>query len=215
MDAHHHRPHGTHRETRTLSGLPLGAAVAVVACLLAAAWEEPLPRLGWAAAFLLLAVERDVRLRRIPNWLTFSGVILALALCGWQGGADALLPALAGAGAGFALLIVPFAAGALGAGDVKAAMVLGALWGAGALFEVLAWSVLAGGGLALGLLIARGGGTDLVRRWLDTLQLTLRSGRLRYVKPAPGSVAASGLPFAVALGLGAAAAHAWRLPWTP
>jgi hypothetical protein len=55
---------------------------------LASATEEPLPALGWAAAFRFIAVERDVRERRTPNWLTVPAFTLFVARGAWLGGAS-------------------------------------------------------------------------------------------------------------------------------
>ena len=79
----------------------------------------------WAVA--LSAV--DLRLRRLPNPLTLSGTVLILlgaALCG-RG-----LPAILGAAALGGLYLAVHLAGpaALGGGDVKLALALGALTGA-------------------------------------------------------------------------------------
>jgi len=57
----------------------LGVALLVAAGFLSTAEEGPLPALAWAAAFLFLAVESDVRRLRIPNWLTFPAFFGALA----------------------------------------------------------------------------------------------------------------------------------------
>jgi prepilin peptidase CpaA len=142
--------------------VPFAIAALVVGCLLWTAQEKPLPALPWAAAFLFLAVEQDVRRFRIPNWLTFPSLLGAIALAavtlGWEGA----YAAAAGAGFAFALLFVPFACRWLGAGDVKAAMVLGALWGAELFLPICWWMVVMGGLIAVGLVALRGGFLDPV-----------------------------------------------------
>jgi len=74
---------------------------------------------------LLAAAVFDIRSRRIPNPLVGVGLVLGLGaqvmLHNWQG----LVQGLAGAGVALAVLIAPFALRALGAGDVKLAMVVG------------------------------------------------------------------------------------------
>lgn len=175
--------------------------------------EAPLPATGWAAAFLFVAVEHDVRRMRIPNWLTFGGLAVALAVAGITAGGGGLLAALAGAGLALALTFVPFALRWLGAGDVKAMMVLGALWGPEPLVPTLFWIVLAGGALAIALLAARGELGDLARRWWRSLWITCSTRRITYFGPAPGSAAGGGLPFAVAIGIGAALYQLGGAPW--
>lgn len=70
----------------------------------------------------------DIRQRRLPNWLTLPGfaVIMLLAICSGRGPAAAL-----GAGllATTYLLVHAVAPAAMGAGDVKLALGLGALTG--------------------------------------------------------------------------------------
>jgi Flp pilus assembly protein protease CpaA len=108
---------------------------------------------------------------------------------------------------------IPFAFGCLGAGDVKACMVLGALWGPVALLGAAWWMVVTGGVLAILIVAARGGLLDLIRRWSRSLYYTVRLGRLTYLTPDASSAAACGLPFAVAIGVGAAAFQHWGNPW--
>ena len=70
----------------------------------------------------------DVRVRRIPNWLSFSALALGFVVAGRAGGIG-LASAAAGAGLGLAAFLGPFALGAVGAGDVKFAMVIGTWFG--------------------------------------------------------------------------------------
>jgi leader peptidase (prepilin peptidase)/N-methyltransferase len=81
--------------------------------------------LVWAAA---LAVH-DVRRRRLPNALTLPGAVLILAAAAVQGRGPAALSGAFGLAALYLAvhLAVP---GAMGAGDVKLAVGLGALTGA-------------------------------------------------------------------------------------
>lgn len=196
-----------------LPGASHAVALLVSALLLWSGQEAPLPALGGAAAFLLLAVEQDVRRMRIPNALTLPALAGALGYAAWSSGASGLLTALLGAGVAFAVLFVPFLLRWLGAGDVKAVMVLGALWGAPLLLPVLWWMVVAGGVLALGALGVRGGLLDLLARWRDSARVTFATRRWTYFRPRAGSMAAGGVPFAVAIALGATAFQLWGTPW--
>ena len=190
-----------------------GVALAVTAGFCSSAKGGPLPQLAGAAAFLLLAIEQDVRRLRIPNWLTFPALAGALALAFATAGFPGLGSALAGAGVTFGLLFPAYCLRWLGAGDVKAAMVLAALFGTHVFLSMLWWMVLAGGLLGLVLLVTGGGLRDLLGRWWQSAKLTLLLRRPTYVQPAPGSAAARGLPFAVAMGVGATAFQLWGVPW--
>jgi len=191
---------------------PIAIASLVLVALWAGAGNERLPAMGWAAAFLFLAVERDVRSMRIPNWLTLPSLLGALALGAVHGGVAGFGASLLGAGVALGILILPFAFHGLGAGDVKAAMVLGALWTVDSFLPALWWMVTAGGVMAILLLASRGQLGDLLRRWGRSLVTSVRTARLTYIPPAAGA-AGTGLPFAVAMGLGAAAYQIWGTPW--
>lgn len=201
--------------TLLVGELALGFAAAgcVALCVVWSTSGTPLPAYGWAAAFLFLVVEEDVRHMRIPNWLTFPCLGLAVAWAVFDGGIAGLGHSLLGAAVAFAVLFLPFAARWLGAGDVKAVMVLGALWGAGVVLGLIGWMILVGGALGIGLLAARGGLGDWLRRWLRTLHLLVATRRLAYAAPEPGSAAAGGLPFGIAVGLSVAAYQWWGTPW--
>jgi prepilin peptidase CpaA len=191
----------------------MALAATVSGAFLWSAQESPLPATWWAAAFLFLAVEHDVRSLRIPNWLTFGGLAVALAMAGITRGVPGVTEALAGAGVALGVLFVPFLLRWIGAGDVKAMMVLGALWGRELVLPTLFWMFLAGGAIAIALLVARGEAADLARRWGRSLWVSLSSQKFVYFAPAAGSAAGSGLPFAVAIGIGASIHQIWGFPW--
>jgi prepilin peptidase CpaA len=195
-------------------GVSAATAAAICAGFLWSAKGTPLPGTSWAAAFLFLAVESDVRSLRIPNWLTYGGLAIALALALIARGGAGLVDALAGAGFAFVVLFVPFLVRWLGAGDVKAMMVLAALWGREFVLPTLFWMFIAGGALAIALVVARGELADLLVRWGRSLWITLSSRRFTFFAPRPGAAAGSGLPFAVAMGVGASIYQLWGLPWT-
>jgi prepilin peptidase CpaA len=98
----------------------------------------------------------DWRYRRIPNWLTVSGlaagVAVNTALSGWGGMRAALL------GAALALgVLLPFVlVRSLGAGDWKLAGALGACLGPRQLVSVLLGTVLVAGVMALIVVIYKG-----------------------------------------------------------
>lgn len=93
--------------------------------------------LAWLAVLSIY----DIRERRLPNWLTIPGAAVVLAIATVAGrGVPALLGAIGLAGLYLAVhLITP---AAMGAGDVKLAVGLGALTGAFG-FDVWALSALA------------------------------------------------------------------------
>ena len=87
----------------------------------------------------------DWRSRRIPNWWVVLGGLGALALTVPFGAGGS---AAAGVAVAFGVGIVPFALRALGAGDVKASMVVGAIVGPTGIAAVLLSTALLCGGIA-------------------------------------------------------------------
>jgi prepilin peptidase CpaA len=163
--------------------------------------------------FLALAVWWDVRALRIPNALTFPALAAALVWAGIDGGWAGAGAAALSAALTLALLFLPFYWGWLGAGDVKAALVLAACWGVEAFLPAFWWMLAVGGVLAIAIIAARGELLDLLQRWGRSAWLSLAGRRVVYVPPAEDSAAGGGLPFAVAIGLGAAAYGVWGWPW--
>jgi prepilin peptidase CpaA len=181
--------------------------------LLWAGAGTPLPAFELAAAFLLLVVFEDLRHMKIPNLLTGPALLGAVCVSGSNTGLAGVELALLGALLALVIGLVPYAVGWLGAGDVKALMALGALWGPESVLPLCWWMAVFGGGLGLAFLAVRGGLLDLCRRWCATLQLWISTRRWTYLPPAPGSPASRGLPFGVAMAFGAAAFAAWGIPW--
>jgi prepilin peptidase CpaA len=112
----------------------------------------------WIPAILVAmgAGALDWRYRRIPNWLTVSGLAAGVAantiLYRWPGLKAALLGALLGLG-----LLLPFVLiRSLGAGDWKLAGALGACLGPRQLLAVLVGTILVAGVMALGVVVFKG-----------------------------------------------------------
>ncbi len=117
-----------------------------------------MPLIPWVVACVvaLLAGIWDWRFRRIPNWLTVSGLLAGLVvnviLSRWPGLKDALLGALLGLG-----VLLPFVLiRSLGAGDWKLAGALGGCIGPCPVLSVLMVTVLLAGVMALATVIWSG-----------------------------------------------------------
>lgn len=101
------------------------------------------------AAILLVATVTDLRSRRIPNWLTFPAMLLALCLHGATQGWDGFLFSLSGLGLGLGVMLIPFVFGVMGAGDVKLMAAAGAFLGAAGVLKAFLFTSIAGGAYAL------------------------------------------------------------------
>lgn len=106
---------------------------------------------AWAA----VAAFWDLRTRRIPNWLTLPAALLGLALNVAISGSDGLRQSGLGLLAGLALLSIPFAIGGMGAGDVKMLAAIGAFAGPAFAFQTFLFGALAGGLIAVVVLLRR------------------------------------------------------------
>jgi leader peptidase (prepilin peptidase) / N-methyltransferase len=108
-------------------------------------------------AWLAVLSAYDIRERRLPNWLTMPGALVILAAAVIAGRGDsALLGAVALAG--LYLVVHLIAPAAMGAGDVKLAIGLGALTGA---FGFDVWALAA---LGASLLSAAWACVAVIRR---------------------------------------------------
>jgi prepilin peptidase CpaA len=119
---------------------------------------QQLPALGLAemriavlVVLLVTAAVIDYRTLKIPNWLTFGGVVTGLVL----GTADALRPlegllaALGGAGAGLVILLPLYLLRVMGAGDVKLMAMVGAFLGVSGTLAAVLFTFIVGGIAAL------------------------------------------------------------------
>ena len=103
---------------------------------------------------VLVAAVYDLRFRRIPNWLSLSGLVLGLGLNTLFGGVAGLAHSLLGLLCALGLYVVLYLLRAMGAGDVKLMAAVGALVGPRAWLEILLATALVGGIVSL-LVVAR------------------------------------------------------------
>jgi prepilin peptidase CpaA len=155
------------------------------------------------AAFL------DLRTRRIPNWLTMSALLLALAMRVPMGG-PALLDGILAAAVAFALAIPVFALGGLGGGDVKLLAAVGAFLGLDALWGALFVAVLVAGAFAIiSILKQRRAPETLANLYIIVKGLTRKeswTGWKGAEGDAPLTIRSAGVitrPFAVSIAAGA------------
>jgi prepilin peptidase CpaA len=95
----------------------------------------------------------DLKERKIPNKITFSGILIGILINLFTGGWTGLLQATIGLFAGLAIFFLPFVMGGMGAGDVKLMGAIGALMGWQFSVMTAVYSALVGGVMVLGYLI--------------------------------------------------------------
>ena len=103
----------------------------------------------------LIAAVTDIRSRRIPNWLTYSAMLLGVGYHTMVSGAQGFFFGAGGLFLGLALLIVFYLMGGMGAGDVKLMGAVGALLGPKGVFIAFIFTALVGGIYAIILLLLR------------------------------------------------------------
>ncbi len=115
-------------------------------------------------AVIAIATYTDCRWRLIKNILTLPAIALGLLLHVLSNGWPGLSFGLLGLFAGFGLMMIPFAFGQMGGGDVKLMAALGSLLGASAIMNVFLYTTLAGGLLAMGFALYHKDGFNTLRR---------------------------------------------------
>ena len=107
-----------------------------------------------AAVIAGIGALSDARTRRIPNWLTYTGVGVALStkcmLSGWSG-LESSCAAIVVAGGLFCIL---FLLGGMGGGDVKLMITVGAWAGVSHIISILLFTAVSGGFLAFACIVA-------------------------------------------------------------
>ena len=170
------------------------------------------------AVVLLAASFTDVRREKIPNWITYPGVLVGLvghALSGGLMGDGPLELGLAGSAVdlavGFLPLMVAWLAGGIGGGDAKVMGAVGALTGWRFTLAAMLYGFATAAVMALAVMIAKKTTRRTLGRVWRFLVLLMAPGRP--VDPATES--SSKIPFGLALCIGAAVAlieAVWRGP---
>jgi prepilin peptidase CpaA len=156
------------------------------------------PILAGVVILSLFAGWTDLRSRRIPNWLTVSGLLLGVAENSAFGGWYGLRISLLGALLGLALLLPFVLLRSLGAGDWKLAGAVGAFSGPGLLLDLLLGSVLVAGVMALVLVIYKGRFVQTLRN-IGHIMISLVTFRLPGSQVSLDNPASLKVPYGVAL----------------
>jgi len=167
--------------------------------------------LSAAAAWATIGAVWDIRSRRIPNLLSYSGILVGIALrtsvLGWRGLATALAGGAIGGGIFFLLYLVR----GMGGGDVKLMAAVGCLAGAPAVFHIMLACALAGGIMALAIVLYRSRATRTLRNVWELLRFHAAHGAQVHPTLNIDNPQATRLPYAIAIaaGSGYALLDAW------
>lgn len=162
---------------------------------------------------LAIAVFTDLRTRKVPNLLVLAGILCAATFHAFavagngilesSGGSMGLLPALGGIAVGFAALFPLYALRAMGAGDVKLMMMVGAFLGPLQTVGVVVLTFAAGGVLALFMALWQRSFAQLalnLRFILTTSAVRAAAGESPRFEPLQQT--AGRMPYAVAIAAG-------------
>lgn len=100
-------------------------------------------------AVIVIAAVFDYRYKKVSNIITFSAIAAGLAIAFMANGIIGLLVSTAGLFIGMALLYLPYAAGGMGAGDVKLLGAIGAIKGPWFVFIAFLAMAIIGGVMAI------------------------------------------------------------------
>ena len=152
------------------------------------------------------ALVLDLKTNKIPNYITFPGIIMGIILYIITDGFSGLAFGALGAVAGIALLLIPFAIKGIGGGDVKLLGAIGAFKGAQFVFTTFLASAIFGGIIALIVIIWRRKIIEVLKWCFKALYkifaFIITKGRF---KVPLGSFPAKGIkyPYGLAIALGA------------
>jgi prepilin peptidase CpaA len=106
-------------------------------------------------ALVLTAAIWDLKSRRIPNWLSLTGIISGIALNSFLYGFTGCKESLEGMATAFGVYFLLYLVRAMGAGDVKLMAAVGSFVGPGNWFMIFLITAVIGGVIALTILIWR------------------------------------------------------------
>lgn len=152
---------------------------------------------------IAFAVGFDIREKRIPNALILLGITGGMLLNTWEG-VPQLVDSFLGLSLGVGILIIPFAFGWLGAGDVKFLGAVGAILGVQLVPRVFFYSAVLGGVLALVSIVYGGIRLKVFKTAWNELKLLIMSRGAVWPERLNHRVSkgARSIPFGVAIGLG-------------
>ncbi|WP_051305713.1 A24 family peptidase [Desulfogranum mediterraneum] len=151
---------------------------------------------------LFICAVFDYRFRRIPNFLTFPTLITAITFHFLSAGTNGLLFSTMGMLTAFALFLIPYATGGMGAGDVKLMSAVGAALGWKNTLISILFITLTGGVIALLLTIRRKTLKRTLRLFFSSSILLLTQGHLSNVSFKDPKLKSAGVPYGVAIATG-------------
>lgn len=159
----------------------------------------PLLLLAWSAAGW------DLKQRRIPNLLVLAGILAGATVQLAVAGVGGFLNGLSGLLVGMVVFMPGFLLGFTGAADVKLMGAAGVFLGPYAVFIAALISLVVGGLIAIGFMMAPAfvdrAGTAPWQRYGLMVRTLFSTGRPIYLAPQSGEVMGRRFPFAVSIAI--------------
>lgn len=146
-----------------------------------------------------IAAFTDWREHKIYNKLLFPAFCIALLLHTFQGGFSGLTSGLVGASVGFALFLLPYLMGGMGAGDVKLLAVIGAFGGVSFVLASFLYGAVVGGLISVFLLARRRALGNTLKHYLLFLPILKKP---QNVSEAMNDARQEKFPYGIAIALG-------------
>jgi prepilin peptidase CpaA len=102
---------------------------------------------------IIIAFYTDVRYKKLPNWLTASGMLIGIIYHLIQGGANGLVFSFIGLLVGGGIFLILYLFRTVGAGDVKLFAAIGAIVGVEVVLYIMMYSIIFAGILAIIILL--------------------------------------------------------------
>ena len=145
---------------------------------------------------------KDALGRRIPNWLTYSGLIAALLVRIVLGGWAELRGGLAGMLIAGGIFFLLFLLGGMGGGDVKLMAAVGAWVGLAQVGILLIMSAIAGGLLAVGYALVHKRMLESLRNVVELVRHHLTEGLAPHPTLNVQQAGTLRLPYGLAIAIG-------------
>lgn len=160
------------------------------------------------AVLIAISVYTDLKERKIYNNVVLPAALAGIGLNTLFYGMEGLTFSLKGLGFGMALLFIPFAFGGVGAGDVKLLGAIGSLNGTVFVFKTFLATGIAGGILAVLVLIRQKRFVETVKRIFTSFYIFVVSFfRVNTLKSLDKAEYHESLPYGLAIGIGTLMAY--------
>lgn len=152
---------------------------------------------------LLVCCYTDLRSQKIYNAVLIPAVVAAFVFSYATGGLKGCFHSLQGLLLGMALLLIPFAQGGIGAGDVKLLGTIGAFKGPAFVLTTFLAGAIAGGVFAILMLVKQGRLVITLKKiWFLFINKILHIPVSMNFKTLETAVEGESFPYALAIGMG-------------